>query len=522
MTTWPLDNTLYTAQSIGAFTGTRTRGVFSADDCFEVSAIGNFELQVQGGLAWLQKEKYWGVAVLETLPTVFSIDIGSGALQRYVAVVLQLDKTANLSRLVLKYGEYGDEKPLPVRDEFYDEIILAYCLQKAGAVELTSADITDTRLDEDLCGLMRDGVTGIPTSSLNNKLSQFINSIEAELKSVEDKEGLMLMARYDPQNIGLDVTLQPYEHASLSVLNGSGAHGTFIAQFSGDVEFFTNADQSEKYTAKLNGELSSISIIQGAFYQFYLSNERIENEITVYDINFKQGGAALAYKIIASTTEPANPKENTFWVQTNTPCDSYAFSTSEPTPQDGKVWIITNRTSNYTFNAHEKNEMIVNPTGIKQYENGAYVTKFAKIYKNNEWVDFSVIFMQNNVAHIPITGYHFFSGVTPTHGSQGFYWSGGEKNGYYYWLYDVTNYNTLRATVSIQTGGTHNNTVSLFIYTSSGTLVAGSNFSTTNISNVSTAVDISNLTGTVRLAIVNRGWIDSNYVYVKPQIIEMT
>ncbi len=178
MTTWPLDNTLYTAQAIGAFSGTRTRGVFCSDDCFRVSADGEFSVRVQPGLAWLKKEDFWGVAVLETAPTVLEIEVGSGLLQRYAAVVLQLDKTANKSHILVKYGEYGYTKPQPVRDEFYDEIILAYCLQKAGAVAITNGDIQDTRTDESVCGLMRDGVTGLPTSQFHAQAEQFIQELK--------------------------------------------------------------------------------------------------------------------------------------------------------------------------------------------------------------------------------------------------------------------------------------------------------------------------------------------------------
>lgn len=168
MTAWPLDNTEYTAEAIGAWSGTRTRGVFSAEDCFAVTATGGFGIKVSPGLAWLKIAEYWGAAVLEKSETDFTVNVGSGLLARYVAVVLQYDKTANDVQLVLRYGEYGSPavKPQPVRDTYYDEIILASILQPAAAVEITQADITDERLNEDLCGLMRDGVTGIPTAQL--------------------------------------------------------------------------------------------------------------------------------------------------------------------------------------------------------------------------------------------------------------------------------------------------------------------------------------------------------------------
>ena len=168
MMVWPLDNAEYTAEAIGAFAGTRTRGVFAAEDCFRVTSVRGFTVKLSGGLAWLKKEKYWGLAVMEPTDTQLTVEVGSGALSRYAAVCILLDKTANAARVELRYGEYSDRpvKPAPRRDAYFDEIIVATILQKAAAVEITPADITDERTNEDLCGLMRDGVTGIPLGGL--------------------------------------------------------------------------------------------------------------------------------------------------------------------------------------------------------------------------------------------------------------------------------------------------------------------------------------------------------------------
>lgn len=182
MTAWPLDNTEYTAEAIGAWSGTRTRGVFSAEDCFSVTATGGFGITVSPGLAWLLAAKWWGIAALEQSDTAFTIDVGSGLLPRYVAVVLQYNKTSNEVQLVLRYGEYGSPavKPQPVRDDYYDEIILASILQPAAAVEITKDNITDERLNEDMCGIMRDGVTGIPTAELYAQWEAFFEQTQKD------------------------------------------------------------------------------------------------------------------------------------------------------------------------------------------------------------------------------------------------------------------------------------------------------------------------------------------------------
>ncbi len=268
MITWPLDNVQYTANAIGAYCATRTRGVFAAENNFNVQAQGGFNLEVSEGLAWLKKSNFWGVAVLNEQNTTLSAQVGSGEANRYISVVLQLDKTANESKLLLKYAAYGAQAPEPVRDEFFDEIVLCHVLQRAGASEFTNGDITDKRLDEEVCGLVRDGITGIPTSEVNEQFLQKIKQLDAELKSVEDASGFMLNAVYDPSFQGINTTNQAYEHTALSTLSGTGANGYFIAAFSGEVTQITIGN--DVFTVKLGGE-NSVNLAEGYLYTFFAS-----------------------------------------------------------------------------------------------------------------------------------------------------------------------------------------------------------------------------------------------------------
>ena len=64
----------------------------------------------------------------------------------------------------------------------------------AGTVSITSADITDLRLDEVFCGLMRDGVTGIPTEQLQNQASQLLTQLK---QAISDAGGAITTAEID-------------------------------------------------------------------------------------------------------------------------------------------------------------------------------------------------------------------------------------------------------------------------------------------------------------------------------------
>ena len=171
MICFPLNNTDYEADALGAWFATRTRGVFSADDHFAVSTNNDMTVTVSGGLAWLLMSDYWGTVVLETDPKTLTIDTADGALARVDAICIQLDKNANLAKVTVKKGAYSPQPPVvtaPARNQDYDEIYVAAVTVRAGTTSILPTDITDLRLDETYCGVMRDGVSGIPTQALQD------------------------------------------------------------------------------------------------------------------------------------------------------------------------------------------------------------------------------------------------------------------------------------------------------------------------------------------------------------------
>jgi hypothetical protein len=100
------------------------------------------------------------------------------------------------------------------------------------------------------------------------------------------------------------------------------------------------------------------------------------------------GGASLNFKVVGGTTEPASPKENTIWVNTDAEITSWAFSAAQPeNPSEGMAWISTTTSSPTKFNALKKNSIQVYPLSAKQYASGAWVDKEAKIYQDGAWVD---------------------------------------------------------------------------------------------------------------------------------------
>lgn len=169
MICFPLDNTEYMADALGAWFATRTRGVFAGDGHYSVIANGDMTVTVSPGLAWLKANTYWGITAFEINPQALTISTADGALARIDTICVRLNKNGNAGELVVKKGAYTPQPPTiapPVRNLDYDEIYVATIRVRAGATSILPTDITDQRLNETYCGVMRDGVTGIPTQGL--------------------------------------------------------------------------------------------------------------------------------------------------------------------------------------------------------------------------------------------------------------------------------------------------------------------------------------------------------------------
>lgn len=186
MICFPLDNTPYEAKDMGTYLATRTRGVFSSDGNLAVTpGESGLSVSVSPGLAWLKWSDYWGTAALQEQALTLALDTADGALKRIDAIVCRLDKVNNRAEIVVKKGAPSSAPIVvpPVRDANYDELYIATVLIGAGVISISASAITDQRLNEEYCGLMRDGVTGIPTASLHAQAQQILTELTDALNA---------------------------------------------------------------------------------------------------------------------------------------------------------------------------------------------------------------------------------------------------------------------------------------------------------------------------------------------------
>ena len=178
--TYPLDGVTYSAEDVATYLCTRTSGVYAKDSNFAVSITGTRQITIAPGLAWINYDDFKGVSACSREDTVLTVPDADNTLNRVDRVVLQFDTSSNLTAIRLNTGTPAVAAQPPDILQNHNQYELGLCTISvpAGSAAVTSADITDTRTDEAVCGLMRDGVTGIPTETLLAQYTAILTAMQ--------------------------------------------------------------------------------------------------------------------------------------------------------------------------------------------------------------------------------------------------------------------------------------------------------------------------------------------------------
>ena len=186
--TYPLNGVTYDAEDVSTYLCTRTSGVYSKDTNYAVSVTGARQITVAPGLAWVNYDDFKGVSACSREAVALTIPDADSTLSRIDRVVLQFDTAANLTAVKLKPGTpaAAPEPPAILQNHNQYELGLCTVSVPAGSSVITAADITDTRADEAVCGVMRDGVNGIPTAQLQAQALAIMTQLSTELHTKLD------------------------------------------------------------------------------------------------------------------------------------------------------------------------------------------------------------------------------------------------------------------------------------------------------------------------------------------------
>lgn len=170
--TYPENGIQYDADDASGYLATRLSGVYSADEDFAVTANGDLTVTVSAGQAWVHPARFRGRSIIMEQPETVTLTAADAVRSRIDRVVLRYDAAAKKTSLLVLEGPPDSASPAPPeisRTALVYDLSLATITRKAGSSAITAADITDTRADEDVCGVMRDGVTGIPMDELGRQ-----------------------------------------------------------------------------------------------------------------------------------------------------------------------------------------------------------------------------------------------------------------------------------------------------------------------------------------------------------------
>lgn len=187
--TYPENGVVYDADDASGYLSTRLSGVYSADEDFAVTANGDLTVTVSAGQAWVRPARFRGRSIILEQPETVTLTAADTVRSRIDRLVLRYDAAARKTSLTVLTGTPDSASPTApeiTRTALVYDLCLADIRRPAGSTVVTAADITDTRADEAVCGVMRDGVTGIPTAQLQAQALAIMTQLSTELHAKLD------------------------------------------------------------------------------------------------------------------------------------------------------------------------------------------------------------------------------------------------------------------------------------------------------------------------------------------------
>lgn len=177
---YPANDCDFDAADVAAYLAGLTSGVFSGAEDFPVTAAGGLTVTVGAGRGWVHPSRFTGYSITKREADTLTMPLADPSLPRIDRIVMRYDAGARAASLHVLQGTASSTPTAPAisRTELIYDFCLAEITRPAGSTAVTTGQITDTRLDEKLCGIVRDGVTGIPTDELLAAARERIATLE--------------------------------------------------------------------------------------------------------------------------------------------------------------------------------------------------------------------------------------------------------------------------------------------------------------------------------------------------------
>lgn len=163
------------AEYFASFIG---NGVFpNPSSNLQVFEYQNMQTKVVAGKGWIK-----GYYLSNDGDYILEHDIADGILSRIDRIVMRLNHTKRMIEVLVLKGSFASN-PVPpsiTRDANLYDLVLADVYIKAGATEIIQGDITDQRLNNDLCGIVHGTIDQIDTTTLFNQYQSWYEQMTGE------------------------------------------------------------------------------------------------------------------------------------------------------------------------------------------------------------------------------------------------------------------------------------------------------------------------------------------------------
>lgn len=137
------------------------------------SLNNNMVLTVNAGSAFIKGRGY-----INKEPLYVTVSNADAAYNRIDFIVLQLNLIDRKIKILYKEGvpSASPVKPSLTRNDDVYELKLAEIIVKSGIQKITTADITDTRLDSAVCGIVTAVIDNVDTTALFQQYESYLNT----------------------------------------------------------------------------------------------------------------------------------------------------------------------------------------------------------------------------------------------------------------------------------------------------------------------------------------------------------
>lgn len=137
-----------------------------------VAVDNNMQIRIKKGDAYILGRDFEN-----TDDYIIQLDVADGVLSRIDRVALRLDYLKRDIIPVLKKGNYASSPIAPAlqRDADAYEIALADVYVKNGVIKINQSDITDTRLNSELCGIVHAIIQQVDTTEIFRQFQAWFN-----------------------------------------------------------------------------------------------------------------------------------------------------------------------------------------------------------------------------------------------------------------------------------------------------------------------------------------------------------